>query len=125
MGAAVQPDGGREEEADFLGEGGEARGGAAGGGDEGSRIDDAGEVGVFVIDGEDVGRAGLRFVVGVGGVQGGVVGEGGREGFPACEGGFELRALGGDFGIAKGEGSSVEVVAPFAGLSSLWEGGGS
>lgn len=119
MRAAVEPDGGREEEADFLGEGGEARGGAAGGGDEGARVDDAGEVGVFVIEGEEVGGAGLRFVVGVGGVQGGVVGDAGREGFPAGQGGFELRALGGGFGVAEGEGASVEVVAPFAGLSSL------
>ena len=62
---AVQPDGRREEEADFLGEGGESRRGAARGGDEGSWVDDAGEVRVFVVDGEGLGRARLRFVVGV------------------------------------------------------------
>ena len=119
MGAAVQPDGCRQEQADFFGEGGEARGGAARGGDERSGVDDAGEVGVFVIDGQGLRRAGLRFVVGVGCVQGGVVGEGRRQGFPACEGGFELGPLGGYFRIGEDDGSSVEVVSPFSGLSSL------
>lgn len=117
--APVQPDGCREEEADFLGEGGESGGGAAGGGDQRSRIDDAREMGVFVIDGESVGGAGLGFVVDVGCVKGGVVGQSGRKRFPAREGSLELGALGGCLGIAEGEGASVEVVSPFSGLSSL------
>lgn len=117
--APVQPDGCRQEKADFLGEGGQSAGRAARGGDQRSGIDDAGEIRVFVIDGENVGGAGLGFVVDVGSVKGCVVGQSGRKGFPAREGGFELGALGGCFGIAEGEDASVDVVSPFSGLSSL------
>ena len=49
-----------------------------------------------------------------------VVGQGRGQWFPAGQGGFELSAFRGDFGIAEGESPSVQVVAPFAGLSSLW-----
>lgn len=52
-----------------------------------------------------------------------VVGEGWREGFSGGEGGFEGGALGGDFGGAEGQGAAVDVVATFAGLAALLEGG--
>lgn len=119
--APVQPDGGREEEADLLGEGGEARGGGAGRGDEDARVDDAGEVGVLVVDAEGrLLRGGVRlgFIVLEVGAEGGVVGNGGVERLARCEGCFEGGALGGDFGVAEGEGAAVEVVAPLAGLSA-------
>jgi hypothetical protein len=121
--AAVQPDGRRQEETDFFGERGEPGGGTARRGDQRSRVDDSRQVRVFVVEGEDGVGGRVRFVVGVGGVQGGVVGEGRREGFAAFEGCFQLGAFRGGFGVAEGERSSVEVVSSFAGLSALFLGG--
>ena len=74
-------------------------------------------MGVFVVEVERrVGGRGLGFIVFEVLPEGGVVGDGGGEGSAGCEGAFERRPLGGDFGVAEGEGAAVEVVPPLAGL---------
>ena len=75
-------------------------------------------MGVFVVKGFlEVG--GGSFIVFVVFAQGFVIGDGGVEGFPGGEGGFDFGTLFGGFGITEGEGTAVEVVSPLAGLSSL------
>ena len=63
--ASVQADGSREEEADFFGEGGEARRWVSRGCNEHAGIDDAREVGIFVVQIQFFfcGAVGTRFVV--------------------------------------------------------------
>ena len=124
--APVQPDGGRQQQADLLGEGGEPGGGRARGRDQDAGVRDAAEVRVFVVEVERrrVRGRGLRFVVFEILPEGGVVGDGGGERPARGEGGFESGPLGGDFGVAEGEGSAVEVVAPLAGLPADHGGGG-
>lgn len=61
---AVQPDAVGEQEADFFGELEEAGGRVAGSSDEDFRVDDAGEVRVFIIElGSLIGGGGVGFVV--------------------------------------------------------------
>lgn len=93
--SAIQANGCRKEESDFLTEGCEAGRGAAGGCDERAWVGEAGEETVFVVD------APLRFgrflvegfVVFVIFPQGFVVGDGWVEGFACCEGFFEQGSL--------------------------------
>lgn len=121
--AAVEPDGCWQQEADFFGKGRKPGRGRARGGDERAGIDNAGEVRVFVVEGERFRRRQRRFVVGLCSEKGGVRGERRGEGLSGREGGFEGGSLGGCFGGAESEGPSVEVVSSFAGLFSLWLGG--
>ena len=72
-------------------------------------------MGVLIIDCEGVR---LRFVIFVVFAELSVVGDGGVEGFAGREGSFQCGALGGDFGIAEGESTTVEVIAALPGLSA-------
>ena len=112
--AAVQAGGGREEEAEFFGEGEEAGRGRAGGRQERARVrHDRGREGVFVVD--EVGVV-VVFV----GVVVVVVGGGGVFVLGSVEEGLALEgSAGGGFGGAQEEGASVEVFAALAGLSAL------
>ena len=136
--APVQPDGRGQEQPDLLRERAQSRAWGPRCGDEDPRVDDAAEVGVFVVDAEvgvlrfsggagcgcygGGGGVGLGFVVFVVGAQGGVVRDGGIERLARCEGGFELGPLRGDFGVAEGEGAPVEVVAALTSLSAYHRG---
>ena len=121
--AAVEPHGRGEQQPDLFGEGAQSGGGRARRRDQHAGVDDAGEVGVFVVEGKGGRVGGLGFVVFVVCAQRRVVGDGGEEGLAAGEGGFEGGALGGDLGVAEGEGAAVEVVASLAGLSADHGGG--
>lgn len=47
-----------------------------------------------------------------------VVGNGGVEGLAGCQGSFECGALRGDFGVAEGKSTTVEIIAALPGLSA-------
>ena len=112
----IEPDGGRQQQADLLAERRQAGGGIARGGDEDTRVDDAGEVGIFVVKVELLGSGAIRcgFVEFEVFLEGSVGGDVGGEGFPCCEGSAELGAFLGGFGSAEGESAAIEVLTTLA-----------
>ena len=115
---SVETDGAGAEQTDLLGEGGEAGRGVARGGDEDARVDDTGEMRVFVVEVEFFGRRAVcsRLVVLVVLTERLVVCYRGIQRLARGERGLEFGPLFGNFCIAEGESSAVDVVATLAGL---------
>ena len=117
---SVQADTGGQQQTDLFGERGETAARVARSGHEDTRVNDTGQVGVFVVKVQLIlsSAVGAGLVVLVVLAQFLVVGNCRVERFASGQRLLQLCALLADFGIFEGEGAAVKVVAPLAGLSS-------